>query len=94
MSKVTVRDAPATHRYEATTEGAAAGFAAYRLSGEVITFTHTEVDPVFEGHGIGGALARAALDDARSRGLGVVPRCPFIKTWIERHPDYGDLVRT
>ncbi|MDQ2758196.1 MAG: N-acetyltransferase [Actinomycetota bacterium] len=93
MSDVTVNDAPAAHRYEALTEGSVAGFAAYRLSDGVVTFTHTEVDPALEGHGVGTVLARAALDDARSRGLAVVPLCPFIASWIERHPDYADLLR-
>ena len=80
-------------RYAAYLAGALAGFAAYRLDGDTIVFTHTEVDPSFEGRGIGGALARAALDDVRAEGdLQVVPRCPFIRAWIERHPDYADLL--
>jgi predicted GNAT family acetyltransferase len=56
-------------------------------------FTHTEVDPAFEGHGIGSALAAGALDDARRRGLVVVPSCPFIRAYITRHPEYADLLR-
>ncbi len=92
MNEVTVHDAPEAHRYEAETGGAVAGFAAYRLSGGVITFTHTQVDAAYEGQGVGGALARGALDDARAKGLAVVPLCPFIKAWIERHPAYADLV--
>ena len=57
-------------------------------------FTHTEIDPAFEGHGVGSALAKAALDDVRAKGLKAVPLCPFIRTWIDRHPDYEDLVAT
>jgi len=53
---------------------------------------HTEVDPDYEGQGIAGALAQYALDDARSRGLGVVPRCAFVQAYLARHPDYADLV--
>ncbi|MEO3937240.1 GNAT family N-acetyltransferase [Dermatophilaceae bacterium Soc4.6] len=89
---VTVHDALEAHRYQATTEGEVAGYAAYRLADGVVTFTHTVVDPAHEGRGVGGALARAALDDARSRGLAVEPLCPFIRSWIDRHPDYADLV--
>ena len=89
---VTVTDHPQESRYAAELDGAPAGFAAYRLEGEVVTFTHTVVDPAFEGHGVGSALARTALDDARRRGLTVVPRCPFIAGWIAKHPDYQDLV--
>lgn len=85
---------PEQHRYEAHLDGELAGFADYELRGDdLIVFTHTEVDDAFEGHGVGGALARFALDDVRSTGARrVVPRCPFIKEWIEKHPDYQDLV--
>ena len=91
---VDVTDNPGKHRYEARAEGAVAGFAAYRLrGGDVIVFTHTEVDPAHEGQGIGSALARGALDDVRARGeRRVVALCPFISAWIERHPDYRDLL--
>jgi predicted GNAT family acetyltransferase len=88
-----VRDDPERSWYEARTGGRRAGVAAYRLGDGVITFTHTVVEADDEGQGIGGALARAALDDARARGLAVVPQCPFIAGWIERHPDYAPLVR-
>jgi predicted GNAT family acetyltransferase len=86
-----VADRPVMHRYEAHLAGELAGFAAYRLSDDTITFVHTSVQPEFEGHGVGGALARFALDDARRRGLDIVVVCPFIKSWIERHPDYADI---
>jgi uncharacterized protein len=89
---ITIADVPARSRYEARVDGRPAGHVVYRRNGEVITFLHTEVDPAFEGKGVGGALARGALDDARSRRFGVVPVCPFIRGWIERHPDYADLV--
>ena len=80
-------------RYEAHVDGELAGFAEFERDGDRIVFTHTEVDDAFEGHGVGSALARGALDDVRARGgLRVVPRCPFIKAWIEKHPDYDDLV--
>ena len=77
-------------RYEATVDGALAGFAEFVLTEHAITFTHTEVDPAFEGQGVGSALARGALDDAIRRGdrrIKVV--CPFIRAWVERHPDYA-----
>jgi predicted GNAT family acetyltransferase len=87
-----VTDQPTRNRYEATVDREHAGFAAYRLDGATITFTHTLVDSAFEGRGVGSALARHALDDARRRQLSVVPRCPFIRAWIDRHPNYADLV--
>jgi predicted GNAT family acetyltransferase len=93
---VEVRNHPDRSRYEAHVDDAVAGFAAYRLRGEptsIVVFTHTEVDPAYEGKGVGSALARAALDDVRSRGLGVVAMCPFISAYIRRHPEYADLLR-
>ena len=87
-----MRDEPEEARYAARAGGRLAGIAAYRLRPGAIVFTHTEVLPEFEGQGVGGAIARAALDDARDRGLAVVPHCAFIAAWIGRHPDYEDLV--
>ena len=87
-----VEDVPERRRYEITSDGEAAGFAEYILTDTLMTFTHTEIDPAFEGKGLGGALIRRALDDARSRGLSVLPMCPFVKGWIERHRDYADLL--
>lgn len=78
------------HRYETSVPGGTA-FAAYRIEDGKIVFTHTEVPEEAEGHGVGDALARFALDDVRARGLKVVPLCPFIAAWIERHPDYKAL---
>lgn len=89
---VEVADVEAEQRYEARLDGQLAGFAEYRRRDGRTVFTHTEVDDEFEGRGIGGALARGALDDVRARGELAVPVCPFIAAWIERHPDYQDLV--
>jgi predicted GNAT family acetyltransferase len=81
-------------RWEAHVGGVLAGFAAYQVVDDDVVFTHTEVDPAFEGRGVGGVLARGALDEvAQDDSLRVVPRCPFIKAWIARHPDYAALVR-
>ncbi len=90
--KLTVRDDPAQERYELVADGVVVGIAAYRLRPGLIAFIHTEVDERLEGHGAGSTLARGALDDARARGLAVLPFCPFINGWIQRHPEYGDLV--
>ncbi|MDR1767556.1 MAG: N-acetyltransferase [Propionibacteriaceae bacterium] len=80
-------------RYEGWLEDVLAGFAEYQLAKGLIVFTHTEVDEKFEGKGVGSAIARAALDDVRAVGeRKVMPLCPFIKGWIQRHPDYLDLV--
>ena len=93
MADISVTDNRSLHRYEATVDGAVAGFAAYRLGSDTIVFTHTEVTPAFEDQGIGSALARGALDDVRRRGdRRVVALCPFIAAWIARHPGYQDLL--
>lgn len=87
-----VTDNPDQHRFEAFVDDELAGFAQYRLHGDRITFTHTEVDDAFEGQGVGSSLARGALDHSRDAGRTVVARCPFIKAWIDKHPDYQDLL--
>jgi predicted GNAT family acetyltransferase len=88
-----ISDNPDLHQFEARVGQELAGYAAYRLPRGAIVFTHTLVQDAFEGQGVGSALARFALDDARSRGLSVVVTCPFIKGWLEQHPEYSDLVR-
>ena len=90
--QTTVADRPERHRFEILADGEVAGFAAYRLRGEELTLTHTEIDGAYEGKGLGSVLARHSLDAARERGLSVRPACPFIRSWIARHPDYVDLV--
>ena len=93
MTDVEVTNNEAEHRYEARVGGELAGSAYYDTADDLIVFTHTEVDDAFEGKGVGSALAKGALDDVRADGRRkVVPRCPFIKGWIERHPDYQDLL--
>ena len=93
MSDVLVTNNEAEKRYEARVEGELAGAAYYDSADDLIVFTHTEVDEAFEGHGVGSALARAALDDVRADGRRkVIARCPFIRGWIDRHPDYQDLL--
>jgi predicted GNAT family acetyltransferase len=62
-------------------------------NGEPIVFTHTGVPTVLEGRGIGSALARAGLEYARANNLEVVPLCSFVRSYIERKPEYQDLVR-
>ena len=77
-------------RYEAWVGGRVAGVTEFELTEHAITFVHTEVDPAFEGQGVGSALAMGALDDALNRGdRRVKVVCPFLRAWVERHPDYA-----
>lgn len=91
-SVVEVADNPERSRFEASLDGSQVGFAEYGLDGGTIVFTHTEVDDSAEGKGVGSSLAKVALDDARNRGLRVVPRCRFIAKYISGHDEYLELV--
>jgi hypothetical protein len=86
-----VRNNPAQSRFELIAEGGTAA-AYYDLARGVITFTHTEVPRAIEGRGIGSRLARGALEAVRAQGLKVVAECPFIRGYIERHPEFADLL--
>ena len=90
--ELTVTDVPEAGRYEARAGDRVLGLTAYQRRGDQVVFTHTEVDPDAEGSGVGSTLVRGALDDVRAHGLRVVPRCSFVRGYIERHPDYADLV--
>ena len=88
-----VIDNPDDSRYEGWSEGVLVGLADYRPAGEgVIAIPHTEVDPARQGRGIAGAIVRFALDDLREKGVHVVPSCPYVRRWIDQHPEYADLV--
>ncbi len=92
MSEPVITDNPGARRFEAHIDGRLAGFAEYQLTDELVVFTHTEVEPAFEGQGIGSAIARYALDQLRAGGTRkALPVCPFIKGWIERHREYLDV---
>jgi uncharacterized protein len=90
---VVVADDPMASRYEARIDGKLVGVSEYELTDDTIVFLHTVVAEQYEGRGVGGAIARYALDDARARGLHVRALCPFIRGWMERHPQYSDLIR-
>ncbi|MFI6266381.1 GNAT family N-acetyltransferase [Micromonospora sp. NPDC051006] len=87
-----VEDNPAKHRFEILVDDALAGFTAYEPRGELLVFTHTEVDPRFQNMGVGAALVRQTLDQVRERGGKVVPVCRFMAAFIDRHPEYATMV--
>jgi hypothetical protein len=90
----TVVDNPDESRYEIWADGKLAGFAQYRTRPGRLVFVHTETEPGFEGRGMASHLVRAALDDVRSRHLGVTALCPFVSAFIRDHPEYADLLVT
>jgi predicted GNAT family acetyltransferase len=87
-----VTDNAAQSQFEIHVGGERAGLVQYHLQGTTISLLHTEVSDKFQGLGLAGKLARAALGSARERGLAVLPYCPYIAGWIGKHPDYRDLV--
>ncbi|MBF6330427.1 GNAT family N-acetyltransferase [Nocardia transvalensis] len=82
----------AQHRYEVWYGDKLAGFAEYRERDSDTVFIHTEVDTEYSGKGLGGALAHDAIEDAVARGRVIVARCPFIKGWLDKHPEYDEHV--
>ena len=90
---ITVRDNPTEHRYEIQDGDQLAGVSEYKLTQHKIAFTHTQVDPAFNGRGLAHQLVTEELDDARRRGLAVLPFCPYVRKVIAREPDrFLDLV--
>ncbi len=87
-----MQDNPSRLRYELLVDGDVVGEILYRRTPDAVALVHTEVSPAVEGHGFGARLVSGALDDIRARGLHVVPICPFVRSYIRRRPDYGDLV--
>jgi len=88
----TITDVSSRRRFEIEVDGATAGFVDYRRRPGVISLIHTEIDPSHEGEGLGTLLVRAVLDRARAERLAVLPYCPFIRHFIDRHPEYLELV--
>ena len=78
-------DNEAASRFELTMDGRLAELS-YRRNGDRLVLIHTEVPAELEGHGLGGALVRAAAERAERDGLTLVPRCPFADGWLKRHP--------
>lgn len=92
MTELAVVDNPERHRYELRVGDRVAGIVQYATEPGTVVLVHTEIAPSVEGEGLGSKLVAGALDDIRARGLEVVPLCPFAAAYIERHPEYADLV--
>lgn len=92
MPEALVVDVPERSRFEIRVGEEVAGFTEYRRRPGLIAFIHTLTDPRFEGQGLASELVRAALSQARSDGLSVLPFCPFVRSYIARHSEHLDLV--
>jgi len=88
----TVRRNADQQRFEIHVDGELAGFLGYRESKGVLDLLHTEVQPRFEGRGVGAELVRGALEQARASGHRIVPSCSFVAAWVERHAEARDLL--
>ncbi|MEU8382187.1 GNAT family N-acetyltransferase [Streptosporangium sp. NPDC048865] len=88
-----VRLSPGGDHFVAEVDGRQAGKLELIRRDGVIVYPHTKVQPEYEGRGVGAALVRTALDAARAENAKVVPLCWFVQEWIDRHPDYADLVQ-
>jgi predicted GNAT family acetyltransferase len=91
-AEITVADNADRERYEIRVDGRLAGFVKYRLQPDSIELVHTEINDEFEGRGLGSQLIAFALEDARERGLAVLPFCPFVNDYVKRHRQYAELV--
>jgi predicted GNAT family acetyltransferase len=80
------------NRFELHVEGELASLATYREHGETIVFDHTETSQRFRGRGLAERLVRHVLEDVRTRGLKVVPRCWYVAEIIDTNPEYADLL--
>jgi predicted GNAT family acetyltransferase len=86
-----VIDNPSANRFEIH-DGDAIAFLSYRMKGDAIEYLHSETPPALQGKGYASAIAKFALEHDKAIGRKVIPTCPFVKTYIQRHPDYASLV--
>ena len=78
-------------RFAIEVDGQPAGFAQFVDHDGRRVFFHTEVDDAYAGQGLASIVVREALDATREAGLRAVPVCPYVKGWVDKHPDYADL---
>lgn len=83
---------PDVNRYLILEDGVQVGLAAYRRTEDAIDIVHTEIDPAHGGKGLGGKLVQGMLDQIRAEAGTIIPSCPFVASWVDKHPDYEDLL--
>lgn len=87
-----IADNPERKRFEVYVGTDLAGFTDYHAQPGLVTLLHTEIDPAFEGRGVGSRFVAGILDEIRGRGERVLPVCPFVRGFLQRHPEYDELV--
>jgi len=92
MTDPVVRDNESEHRFEIWSGGELAGFSLYETIGDARAFVHTEIDDRFEGQGLGSVLVRTAMTAMRDAGTPVLPFCPFVRRFIQRHEEFLSIV--
>ncbi|WP_420642811.1 GNAT family N-acetyltransferase [Candidatus Leptofilum sp.] len=91
LDSLAVRNNETEKRFEVEVNGQMA-LLEYIRAGQNITYTHTEVPVALKGMGIGGKLARHALEFARDNDLKVIPICPFVTSYLRTHPEFHHIV--
>lgn len=80
-------------QFEARLGEDAAGFIAYRMQRDnVYVMLHTEVRAEYEGQGVAHKLVHDALELVKAEGSRIVPLCPYVQSYLRRHPEYEELV--
>lgn len=89
-----VKDNPAENRFELAIPDSGGSIAAayYRMKGDILVFTHTEVPERFAGQGIASKLARGLFEQLRASGRKAILYCPFLQAYFARHPEYADVI--
>lgn len=90
-TQVTIHHNEQANRFETTVDGTTA-YISYVDNGDRIIYDHTIVPSVIGGRGIAGALTKHALDHAREQGKKVIPACSYVASYVQKHPEYADLV--
>jgi predicted GNAT family acetyltransferase len=89
---LTIVDVPGSHRYELRDGDVVAGFAQYELPDDVhVDFVHTVVEEAYAGRGLAGRLVAFATADVRARDLRIIAHCPYVQSWLKKHPEYDDI---
>ncbi|MGP5251993.1 GNAT family N-acetyltransferase [Brachybacterium alimentarium] len=90
--QIAVRDNPAAGRYEAVRRGTVVGTLIYERTRRRIELIHTVTDPAHRGEGVASVLVRTTLAEARAAGQQILVICPFIESWLRRHPEQREGV--